>query len=221
MLLSEKIVCLLSIPKTLFFNLRYFEFKQAIKLPVMVSYKTYLKKTKGKIHLENPSTFIIKIGFGDIGIFDKHQSRSIWSVEGEVFFKGAANIGHGSKFSVNKNGRLTIGDKFSISAESSIVCSEEIIIGEGVLLSWDILVMDTDLHAIFDENGELLNCNEKITIADHVWIGCRSTILKGTNIPCGSVIAANTIVASEFNQSNTIIGGNPGRVLKENINWNY
>jgi acetyltransferase-like isoleucine patch superfamily enzyme len=43
-------------------------------------------------------------------------------------------------------------------------------------------------------------------------------ILKGTTIGSGSVVAAGSVVKGEF-PSNVLIGGNPARILKENVNW--
>ena len=64
---------------------------------------------------------MISIGYGEVGIFDMKRSRSIWQVYGEVVFKGKANIGHGSKISVDKNGTLELGNNFKTTAESAIV----------------------------------------------------------------------------------------------------
>ena len=40
-----------SIPKTLRFNLHYFPLKTALKLPVVVSHRTYLRELQGKVEL--------------------------------------------------------------------------------------------------------------------------------------------------------------------------
>ena len=71
-----------------------------------------------------------------------------WRVEGEVEFNGSADIGHGSKISVGKNGKLNLGNKFSISAETQVICEKKVIIGENCILSLDVLIMDTDYHKI-------------------------------------------------------------------------
>lgn len=53
-----------------------------------------------------------------------------------------------------------------------------------------------------------------------MWIGCGVKIYKGTVIPEGCVIASDTIVKGVFEIENSLIGGNPARVIKENIKWN-
>ena len=137
-----------SIPKTLRFNLHYFPLKTALKLPVVVSHRTYLRELHGKVTLpEEVETAMVKIGFGDVGHYDRKRSRTIWQVSGTVGFGGKASIGHGSKISVR--GDLHLGADFNMTAESTIVCAKEIRFGRDCLLSWDILVMDTDEHPIF------------------------------------------------------------------------
>lgn len=54
---------ILSIPKTIYFNLAHLPLKQAIKFPVCVYYHTKIKM-KGKLILpNNVSPFMIRIGF--------------------------------------------------------------------------------------------------------------------------------------------------------------
>lgn len=212
------IEALLSLPKSLYFNFKYFPFATAIKLPVLISYRTKLSKMEGNVFIEKIKTGIVRIGFGYVGVFDKNNSRSIWECTGNVLFRGATSIGHGSKLSISKNGKLIFGNNFCITAESQIVCNKKIIIGDNVLVSWQCLIMDTDFHNIF-VNDIKINDDKEIIIRNNVWIGCRSTILKGVEIYSGNVIAANTNLTRTIRKSNVIIGGNPGNIIKKNINW--
>jgi len=162
---------------------------------------------------------MIKIGFGDIDIFDNRKSRSIWSVKGKVYFKGTAFIGHGSKINVGANGSVTFGKNFTITAESSIVCNKCINFGNDNLLSWDVLIMDDDFHNILDSQQNIINNPNDITIGNWVWIGCRSLILKGSNIPSNSIIAAGSLVSKKLTEENSIYGGNPIAIIKKEIHW--
>jgi len=162
---------------------------------------------------------MIKIGFGDVGIFDKKNSRSILELSGKIIFNGNANIGHGSKISVGKDGILNIGNNFNITAETSIVCFKNITFGENCLISWDNLFMDTDLHKIMNENDEIINEPEKIIIGKNVWIGCRCVILKGSEIQDGNIIGANSTVANKLENKNCIYIGNQIKCIKQNIKW--
>lgn len=162
---------------------------------------------------------MIRIGFGDVGHYDRKRSRSIWQVSGTVSFGGKASIGHGSKLSVR--GHLSLGAGFNMTAESTIVCATEITFGDDCLLSWDILVMDTDEHPLFNKEGERINADKPIVVGNHVWIGCKCVLLKGAELPNGTVLAAGTLLRSAFAEGQQVIGGNPPSVLKREVCWEH
>ena len=206
--------------KTLYFNFKYLPFRQAVKLPFVISNKLYLRKTFGKVLLDCPiSTGMVHIGYGEVGIFDDKKSRSVWDVAGTVIFKGKCHIGHGSKISVGEQGSLIFGENFTITAESTIVAYSEVRFGKNCLLSWDILVMDADLHKIKDKTGSVLNAPRPISIGNDVWIGCRCLILKGAIIPDGSILGANSTVSKKLESERCIYVGNPAESVREDITW--
>jgi acetyltransferase-like isoleucine patch superfamily enzyme len=211
---------LFSIPKTLRFNFHYFPLKTALKLPVFVSHRTFLREMHGQVHLPSPvSTAMVKIGFGDVGHYDRKRSRTIWQVSGDVAFGGKACIGHGSKISIR--GKVSLGDNFNMTAESTIVCAKEITFGDDCLLSWDILVMDTDEHPLLDKEGNRINPDKAITIGNHVWIGCKCILLKGATVPDNTTVAAGTLLTSGISGTHQVIGGNPPTVLKKDVTWEH
>lgn len=207
--------------KTIRFNLKYFPFKTALKLPVMISGNVLLLKMDGKISIDAPiSTGMIKIGFGDIGIFDKKRSKSIWQVSGgTVIFKGNAIIGHGCKISIGEKGVLEFGKNISVTAETEIIAYDTIVFGNDCLISWDCLIMDTDMHEIFDKSGNQINQSKPIVIGNKVWIGCRSVILKGTKISDNSVIGTNSLISKDISDKSGVFAGNPVRFLRSDIDW--
>ena len=206
--------------KTIYFNFHYFDFKQAIKFPIFISNHTNLLITKGTVEIKGRiSPGMILFGYRNIGIFDKKYSRSIWEVKGKVIFNGIANIGHGTKISVGPKGLLTLGYCFNITAESTIVCFNDIAIGNDSLISWDCLIMDTDFHNIYLSDGKRINNDRPIIIGNKNLIFCRSLILKGANLADGSVVAANSVVGKKFDSENSIIGGAPAKLIKDNIKW--
>jgi len=213
------LLCRLSI-RTLYFNFKFLPFKQAIKVPILLSKKVYLREVSGNILLNcQASPGLIRIGFGNVGIFDDKISRTIWTVFGTVVFNGKTDIGHGSKISVGKNGVLILGENFKISAESTIVADTKIQFGNDCLLSWDILIMDTDLHPLKNDEGIICNPPKPIIFGNKVWIGCRCLIFKGTIIPNNCIIGANSLVNRPLMNENCLYAGNPVKCLKEKVTW--
>jgi len=81
--------------------------------------------------------------------------------------------------------------------------------------------MDSDLHKIKDFEGNILNDPQPIIIGNNVWLGCRSIILKGTNIPDNCVVGTGSLVNKSFTGANQVIAGNPCIPLRQNIEWEY
>jgi carbonic anhydrase/acetyltransferase-like protein (isoleucine patch superfamily) len=210
---------LLSIPKTLRFNFHYFPFKTAIKLPVVVSHRTFLRELHGQVEIPTARTAMVKIGFGDVGHYDRKRSRTIWQVSGTVAFGGNASIGHGSKISVR--GKVRFGANFNMTAESTIVCAKEITFGDDCLLSWGVLVMDTDEHPLYNAAGDRINPDKEIRLGNHVWVGCKCMLLKGSTVPDNTVVAAGTHLRTAYSGENQVIGGNPPTVWKEDVRWGH
>ena len=76
-----------------------------------------------------------------------------------------------------------------------------------------------------DKNWEVVKSKE-IAIENDVWIGMKSIILKGVTIGEKSIVAAGSVVTKSV-PANTIVAGNPAKVVKhlkeyknENINNN-
>lgn len=208
--------------KTLYFNFHYFPFKTALRMPVFIYWQSELYKMGGKIVIDAPiKTGMLKFGPHGLGTQDLLYSRTMWEVSGTLVIKGKANIGRGSKISIGKEATLTLGSNFQITGNSEIICQKEITFGEDCLLSWDILMMDTDFHQIFNENDEKVNASKPITIGNHVWIGCRNTILKGVRIADNNIISANSTITRSVAEENCVIGGhgqNTG-IIKRGIKW--
>jgi acetyltransferase-like isoleucine patch superfamily enzyme len=208
---------ILGFPKSLYVNLRLFRLPVALKLPVIVSHRTRIKSLSGRVTMDRPAMACLKVGFGDTPTIDFRSSRSVLNIKGTLLLHGKCRIGAGSKLHVQ--GTLEIGDKFNLAGGSTIVCNKYIAFGNHVMVSWDVLIIDTDQHPITNFEGERLNPDADIVLGSDVWVGARATILKGVTIGNNVIVGANAVVVNNQLQSNTIIAGNPAKVIKENIKW--
>lgn len=209
--------------KTILFNFHYFKPKIAIRMPVFIYWRSVLQNMKGQIQIQGKiKTGMLHFGGNGLLIKDKQYSRTIWNNFGTFIIMGGRNhIGRGSKIVIGKNARLIFGENIMITGNSEIVCSKEISFGANCLLSWDILIMDDDFHNIIDNKGEIINSPRPISIGEHCWIGCRSTILKGVSIANNNIIASNSVISRNIKETNCILGG-VGKtldVLKRDVSW--
>lgn len=137
---------------------------------------------------------------------------------GQVVFKKGVFLYPGVKISINgtnsKNALLKIGQGTNIGDRTEIHVGNEVNIGENCAISWDVCILDRDYHSYNSDKEE----KKSIIIGNHVWIGCKTIILKGVNIGNGVVIAAGSVVTKDI-PPNCSVGGNPAKIIKENIKW--
>ncbi len=214
--ISKVCVFILSLPKTLIFNFYYLPFKQAIKLPIFISYRLKLRDMRGTITIGQCKTGIIQIGFNSFGFIVGH-GEALWSSTADIRFEGKARIGCNPKFRLS--GTISFGDNFEAGHDLLIICHKDISFKQDVLLSWNVSVMDADGHRIYDENDHESNPPRPIQIGRHTWVGCHTTILKGSCLPEESIVASHALITKSFTHKHCIIAGNPGRVIKTNQRW--
>lgn len=121
----------------------------------------------------------------------------------------------GARISINDNAKLILGSGY-VNHNLSLSCYKEIEIGNGVAISENVVIRDSDNHVIKNSKR---SSSEKIKIGDNVWIGMNVTILKGVTIGEGSIIAAGALVNKDI-PAKSLAGGVPAKVIKSNVEWN-
>lgn len=124
------------------------------------------------------------------------------------------SIHSNARVSVASGARLCLGSGY-INSNAAIACFKAITIGYDVAIAENVVIRDSDNHEIKD--GKHVR-TQPVVIGNHVWIGMNSIILKGVTLGDGCIVAAGSVVTRSFPQ-NSLIGGVPARILKENIQW--
>lgn len=109
-------------------------------------------------------------------------------------------------------GRITMGDACLMSPGSRISASDEITLGNGVMLARGAYVTDSDWHGLYDR----IDRDERVQpvhLHDNVWIGDHATVLKGVTVGENSIVAAQSVVTKDV-PANVVVAGNPAKVVK-------
>lgn len=117
-------------------------------------------------------------------------------------------------FGMENGGKITFGGGISVYRNLNVVAKagKRVDIGDECMFARDIIVRNDDGHTIIDATTkDIINAPENIKIADKVWVGTRAMILKGSEIPEGSVVGAMSLVNKKFTEKNIIIAGVPAK----------
>lgn len=146
-------------------------------------------------------------------------SKQLGRIELGDGVKFGHHIGIGVKgLTLDNPAILRIGAHTIIGDRSHINCQSFITIGEHCAISWDVEILDSDMHTIVTEDGHKLPLTAPVIIEDRVWIGTRALILKGVTIGHDSIVAAGAVVTSPI-PSHSICAGNPAKVIRQIQGW--
>lgn len=180
-----------------------------------------MNKIIGELKCEN-ATVDFK-GDGNILICDKLTLENC-----KIRFTGSNSIIYidSNPFPISLNMRIGndsviyIGKNAYVNRTSNLYATERknIIIGDELLLSFDVCFRTADPHLIYDcDSLERINPSKSILIGDRVWIGQQSLILKGTDVGSGAIIGGHSVVSNKNIESNSLYAGNPAKKIKSNV----
>ena len=122
-------------------------------------------------------------------------------------------------------GVVTIGDRAYLG-KSQLVCRSGITIGDDVIMSWGVTVVDHDSHPLDwqQRSRDVADWMRGTKDWSHVtvkpvridakaWIGFGATILKGVHVGEGAVIGAQAVVTRDVPPF-AVVAGNPAKVVK-------
>ena len=169
----------------------------------------------------------------------KHKKVSFLEfprIYGKILIRSQGNIWFGKGVSINsgpnanprggdtrmviivgKSANLKIGNGTGIS-NSTIICQEQITIGDDVKIGGGVKIYDTDFHSLDAANRSVkekdIPKTKPVVIGNNSFIGAHSIILKGVSIGENSIIGAGSVVAKSI-PPREIWAGNPARFIKK------
>jgi acetyltransferase-like isoleucine patch superfamily enzyme len=158
---------------------------------------------------------LLQIGMAYVGFMHTHDITYL-NINGSLIFQDNYSIGKGCRFDIGNGAIAKFGSGY-VNSNTNFIIMHGITVGDGCAISWGCEFLDEDFHHIaYKEKKER---TPEIEIGSRVWIGSNVTILKGSRIPDGCVIASGSVVSSRFEITNCLIGGNPAKVIRENVEW--
>lgn len=123
----------------------------------------------------------------------------------------------GTNSSWKKNPRLTIGNRVHIGAHSMIIAADEITVGNNVLMSERVTIVD-HIHEYKDVTRAIIDQpitgKGKIVIDDGSFIGINSVITGNVHIGRHSVVGANSVVTRDVPAFSVVVGA-PAKIIKQ------
>ena len=122
-----------------------------------------------------------------------------------------------------------IGEGSRVLPPLNLVCADQVTLGNNVLVMGGSLMMSRGGITIDDDvmiaaNAQLISNNhdlhdhallvcKPVHICRNAWIGAGATILPGVTVGENAVVAAGAVVTKDV-APNTVVGGNPAKLLK-------
>jgi maltose O-acetyltransferase len=121
-----------------------------------------------------------------------------------------SHICTGAKFTGGTLNEISIGERSYIGYDSFWVAGAAIKVGNYVSVGHKVEFYTSDHDP---DDPAFARRDAPIDIGDYVWIGSRSTILKGVTIGRGAVVAAGSVVTKDV-EPFAIVGGHPAKFLR-------
>ena len=147
------------------------------------------------------------------------QGRGKLIIGNNVLIDGKCSFSFAARFTAQPT--LTIGDNSGIGHSCSFTIGKMISIGRHCKIAENVWIFDSPGHPA-DPNARLTDSPvasdevKPVTIEDNVWIGQRAIIMPGVTVGEGSIVAGGAVVMANV-PPNTMVAGNPARLLKKLI----
>lgn len=125
------------------------------------------------------------------------------------------HLGDGNRLLVHE-GTMRVGDKTVFGHDNTVTCYLDVDIGPKTLVADWVYICDFD-HRTEDVTVAIKDqgiVKSPVRIAGDCWMGTKVSVLRGSDIGVGTVLAAHSVVRGQV-PDYAIVGGVPARVLKD------
>jgi len=134
----------------------------------------------------------------------------------ELFGKCGEGVFVETGFKCDYGCNIELGDNVYINFDCVILDCAKVKIGSNCLIAPQVGIYAATHTVSLEERQAGLELARKIEIGDNCWLGGGCVICPGVRLGNNVVVAAGSVVTKSFG-SNVVIGGNPARIIRENI----
>lgn len=153
----------------------------------------------------------------------KLESRLL--IEDGAVFEVNSNFGtlYGADIEIFKNATFKVGKaEFSTQGGTNInftlICGDSIEIGYNVMIGRNVTIRDNNGGHYLSMQG--YKVSRPVKIGNHVWLCEGCTIMPGAKIGDGAIIGAGSVVYGNV-PPNSLVSGNPAKVIQTNTYWKH
>jgi acetyltransferase-like isoleucine patch superfamily enzyme/coenzyme F420-reducing hydrogenase beta subunit len=144
----------------------------------------------------------------------KLETRLWLQDKADLKINGDVRISYGADIEIFKNGKLTIGKNTFSNINLTIICMEQIDIGERVGIGRNVTIRDNNGYHYLNRNN--YKPSRPILIENNVWLASGCTIMPGVHIGEGAIVGANSVVIIDV-PAHAMVLGNPARIVDKNV----
>lgn len=165
---------------------------------------------------------IIKHGITVIGskkfAKSKLETRILVDKNAVLEFGANTTIGYGADIEVFQNAKLYFHGSGGSNIGMTIICGDHIEIGQHTMIGRNVTIRDNNGGHYLNRIG--YRNTRPVIIGDKVWLTEQCTVMPGVKIGDGAIVSACSFVTSNV-PANSLVSGNPARVVDKDILWKY
>lgn len=182
---------------TLKLNFGLLPWHQAWHLPIVVDGRLRLDLGR-EARIVLPS----EVRCGIVRLGSRHETykaaagKAQLTLHGTWQVAGSVRIGVDSCLYIHRGATFSTGRDVYIARDSQIECASQVTLGHNVLAG-EIYICDTAGHPV-SHRGEVQPMTKPIVVGDGCYLGFRTQLLRGTQIPPHSVVGSGAVCTRNY-----------------------